>query len=331
MKQSGISISAITVSIGLALTLLALAFPYDAGKASRDPSASELAGSDKIAVELVILTALVNDHSGQPVTNLRYTDFTVLDQDSLQPIAYFSREDQPLSVAIVFDTSSSVEERSSSWFAAICQGILHFKQLSHEQNEYTLVGADLIPHVVTDWTRENEALIEGLSKMAPTTPKTKTVIYDACQLALKKLGERSTSKSAVLLISDGQDGGSTIGYSDLHDSMLRSAGLVYLIAPSYPTKPLAESGLGNLSRLSLESGATVFYPSSDGHVKAVFQAISSELRTRYVIGYYPPNRIRNGAWHPVRITARRESDRSTDNPELIVRTRSGYFSPTELR
>jgi Ca-activated chloride channel family protein len=321
-----------TLVIGLTLTLFGLAVPYEGGgytiaHSVREPAVSET----KISAELVVLTASVHNDTGQPVTDLRHTDFKVFDRDAPQPIDFFSREDQPLSVAIVFDTSRSVAEGSSTRFSAICQGILRFKQESHELNEYTVVGGDLTPQLVTEWTRDKDVLIEGLAELALITPKAHTAIYDAAQFAVKKLNERPTIKSAVILISDGQDGASNLRYSELRDSMLRSNGLIYLMSPSNPTRPLATNGREDLHRLALESGAAAFYPSSDRQVSEAFGAIANELRARYVIGYYPSDRKRDGTWHTVRIKASRQTEESRGISELVVRTRPGYYSPTEPR
>jgi Ca-activated chloride channel homolog len=330
MRPSRYLNSARLVVIGF-VTVLTFALPDSPTGFAPGSTVSNAEVRDRIKTELVIFTAQVMDGSGRPVTNLRHTDFKVFDKDRPQPIAFWSREDQPSSVAIVFDTSMSATKRRSALFAAIRHEILSLKERSNELNEYSIVSADLSPQLVTDWTTDGDYLMEGLSRTAVALPKARTGVFDACALALNILRERPTSKNAVLLISDGQDTASNLSYSGLYDSMLRSNGLVYLICPSNVNTPLASNGSKPLTKLALDSGAIAFFPSSIAQVKAALATIADAIRDRYVIGYYPPDPKRDGSWHPVRITASLPTEKSPDTPELVVRTRLGYYAPTETR
>ena len=320
MKTSGHLNSAGMVAIGL---LLALAVP-----------GSPL-GPDKIRTDLVMcskmvmLTASVKD-DGRAVTNLRHTDFKVFDKDTPQEIAFWSREDRPASVAIVIDTSISATRQGSTWLAAIRQEILSFKDRSNELNEYSVISADLSPQLVADWTSDEHYLIEELSKPAVTLPKARTSVFDACQLALHMIKERSNQKKAVLLISDGRDTASKLSYTDLYDSMLRSDALIYLICPSDANTSVASDGSKALTKLAFDSGASAFFPSSYDQVKNALGTLADAIRDLYVIGYYPPGR-RDGSWHPVRITVSLPSEKSPDASELVVRTRLGYYALSQTR
>ena len=331
MLSSRSSISSALKAAGFVVTLLGLALPYSPTEFAAGSTVTRAAGGDRIKTELIFFTASVLGDSGRPVTNLSHTDFKVFDKDRPHPVAFFLREDQPSSIAIVFDTSISTTTRRSTLLAAIRKEILSFKERSNELNAYSIIGADLSPQLAADWTTDNGHLIEALSKPAASLPKARTGIFDACQLALNMLKERHTQKNALLLLSDGQDTASSLTYSDLYDSMLRSSSVIYLISPANANTPLTSNESQVLTKLARDSGGSTFFPTSTGQVRGALKTITDAIRDWYVIGYYPPDLIRDGSWHPVRITASLPTQQNSDAAELVVRTRLGYYAPTKTR
>ncbi|HKA17434.1 MAG TPA: VWA domain-containing protein [Blastocatellia bacterium] len=305
------------------ILVLALDYPYSS-KARVQLDDDEPIACGLSVRELVTLTASVSDENGKPVTELSHENFEVFDNDILQPIAFFISEDKPVSIVVVFDLSDSVAK--SSRFSAVCQGILRFKQGINKSSEFIIIGADRNPILITDWTSNNDVLIEGLSRLALSPTQSRTGIYDACQLAMKKLSDRDNSRLAVLLITNGRDGTSSSTPHKLSELSKRSNGLIYVLSPSSSKRSLGTSGQQILARLSLDSGGSTFFPSSDSEVQAAFSAITASLGKQYVIGYYPSDNKRDGSWHSVRVGAS-PIDGEQNDSELHVRTRSGYYAP----
>jgi len=102
-------------------------------------------------------------------------------------------------------------------------------------------------------------MIDGLSRLAFAPSKSRTGIYDACQFALEKLTYRKNFKSAVLLITDGQDGVSNINSYELSDLSNRSNGLIYVVFPLISRKLGGTREQQILARLALDSGASAFF------------------------------------------------------------------------
>jgi len=194
-------------------------------------------------------------------------------------------------------------------------------------NEYFIVAAGRSPHIVGDWTRDSDALADGLNNATSTDAAGGSAVYDACALANAKLDERGTFESVILLFSDGEDA-SQWSYTDLRESFKRSGALVYSI---FGVNQRAAQGLAqkDLEKLSAVSGGASYVVSSSNEVSEVLDRIANELRHQYVIGYYPVDARRNGRWHRVKVTAYSQTDSARDTVPLIVRALSGYNAPNE--
>jgi Ca-activated chloride channel family protein len=274
---------------------------------------------------VVMLTVTVTDANGRPVTNLTRDDFFVTDRKKPQDIAAFSDEDVPGSVAIVFSTS--VANISAAWRSSIGRSILRFKKQGHEMNEYFIIAAGGSPRLVTDWTRDSDALMDGLTKAAFTVAENGNAIYDACDLAREKVEQRD--RPVILLLSDGQDTASQLTYTELRESFKRSNALVYSICLVDQRTSQTGCAQKDVKKLSTVSGGASYVVSSANEVAEVLGRIATELRHQYFIGYYPVEAQRDGRWHRVKVMAYSQKDGLLDTGPLVVRSRSGYSAPNE--
>src|SRR5207253_10788825 len=106
--------------------LLALIVPYNIASAqgslrfaSTDDEVQPLLRS---SVNLVTIYATVNDKTGRFLSGLKPEDFEIYDNEVQQKIEYFSEEDNPISMGIIFDTSSSMRDRMEN----SCNTLRHF-------------------------------------------------------------------------------------------------------------------------------------------------------------------------------------------------------------
>ena len=182
------------------------------------------------------------------------------------------------------------------------------------------------PQLVTDWTRDSDALMHGLTRVATSDAESGGAIYDSCALAHQKLVQRETLRSVILLITDGQDTASQLTYSDLRESFGQPDALIYSICRADHGASLAESGIRGLEKLSAISGGSTYVVSSANEVTKVLERIAAELRHQYLIGYWPLDARRDGTWHPVKVTA---YSMTLDAVPLPVRSLSGYYAPNE--
>jgi Ca-activated chloride channel family protein len=124
--------------------------------------------------------------------------------------AFFSDEDAPVSVGIVFDMTGSM---SGEKVQRAREALTHFIETSHDQDEYFLIGLqNSRANLLMDKTRDSKALLD---KLTYVETKGNTAFYDACYLAAEKVTHGAHPKRALLVISDGQDNNSRYTFSDL--------------------------------------------------------------------------------------------------------------------
>lgn len=277
-----------------------------------------------VNTDLITLTVTVTDTYGRFVSGLSKKAFTVLDEKAPQEITFFSDEDAPISVGVVFDVSGSM---SGEKIKHAREALSKFIQTSHNSDEYFLIGFNSRAQLLLDRTRDGGAVLD---KLTFVEPKANTALYDACYLGVEKVTRGQHAKRAILLISDGQDNDSRYTFSELRKLLKESDVVVYsigILGGGDSDSSLGMGGQGILDELSSVSGGKAFFPRTAAEMDDIFESIALELRHQYSIGYKPNNFTNDGKWHhlKVKITPPRGL------PHLFVRSKEGYFAITNPR
>ncbi|HEX8097827.1 MAG TPA: VWA domain-containing protein [Pyrinomonadaceae bacterium] len=277
-----------------------------------------------VNTDLITLTVTVTDSYGRFVSGLNKNAFTVLDEKSPQEISFFSDDDSPVSVGVVFDVSGSM---SGDKIRRAREALSRFIQTSHNSDEYFLIGFNSRAQLLLDKTRDGDAV---LNKLTFVEPRSNTALYDACYLGVEKVTRGTHQKRALLLISDGQDNNSRYTFSELRRLLKESDVVLYsigILGGVDAGSQLGMEGQAVLDELSSLSGGKSFFPRSAAEMDDIFESIALELRHQYSIGYRPSNFTNDGKWHriKVKITPPRGL------PRLFVRNKEGYFAVTNPR
>src|SRR6266850_886156 len=145
----------------------------------------------KVDVDLVMVTATVTDAQNRYVTGLEQEHFQVWEDKLEQKIEYFSAEDVPISLGVIFDTSGSMKDKiSTARDAAVT-----FLKTGNPEDEYFLVEFANRPQVAEDFTTDVTRL---QNKLIFTPAKGMTAMYDSVYLGLEKLKEGNNPKKALL-------------------------------------------------------------------------------------------------------------------------------------
>ncbi|MGB7921709.1 MAG: VWA domain-containing protein [Pyrinomonadaceae bacterium] len=286
------------------------------GRPSRPGQESEQV---TINTDLITLTVTVTDAYGRYVSGLDQSAFTVFDDKEPQEIAFFSDEDAPVSVGIVFDVSGSM---GGDKIRHAREALSHFIETSHDMDEYFLIGFNTRAQLLLDRTRNGNAVID---KLTFVEPKQNTALYDACYLGVEKITRGTHPKRAILLISDGQDNESRYTFSDLRRLLKETDVVLYsigIVGVNDANSPLGMQGQSILDELSSVSGGKAFFPSTDAEMNEIFERIALELRHQYSIGYKPANFVNDGRWHKIKVKV--QPPRGL--PRLFVRSKEGYFA-----
>jgi len=272
-----------------------------------------------ITTDLITLTVTVTDTYGRYVSGLSKSAFTVLDEKKPQEITYFSDDDSPVSVGVIFDLSGSM---SGEKIKRARDALAKFIQTSHNADEYFLIAFNSRSQLLLDKTRDGNAVLD---KLTFVQTRSQTALYDACYLGVEKVQRGSHPKRALLLISDGQDNNSRYTFSELRRLLKESDVTLYgvgILSGSDAGSSMGMEGQGILDELASVSGGKAFFPRSSAEMDDIFEQIALELRHQYSIGYKPPNFNNDGRWRKIKVKV----TPPRGLPRLFVRSKEGYYA-----
>jgi Ca-activated chloride channel family protein len=288
------------------------------------PVPPEVDGPVLVQTDLITLTVTVTDTYGRYVSGLGKSAFTVLDDKMPQEITYFSDDDSPVSVGVLFDLSGSM---SGEKVKRARDALSKFIQTSHNSDEYFLIAFNSRAQLLLDKTRDGNSVLDRLTFVQT---RSQTALYDACYLGVEKVQRGSHPKRALLLISDGQDNNSRYTFNELRRLLKESDVTLYgvgILGGSDAGSSMGMEGQGILDELANVSGGKAFFPRSAAEMDDIFEQIALELRHQYSIGYKPANFVNDGRWHKVKVKV----TPPRGLPKLFVRTKEGYYAVPNSR
>lgn len=269
--------------------------------------------------DLITVTVTVTDTYGRYVSGLGKGAFTVLDEKKQQEITFFSDDDAPVSVGVIFDVSGSM---SGDKIKRAREALSKFIQTSHNSDEYFLIAFNQRAQLLLDKTRDGNAVLD---KLTFVQTRNNTALYDACYLGVEKVQRGAHPKRALLLISDGQDNNSRYTFNELRRLLKESDVTLYgvgILSGADAGSGLGMEGQSILDELASVSGGKAFFPRSNAEMDDIFEQIALELRHQYSIGYKPANFANDGRWHKIKVKV----TPPRGLPRLFVRSKEGYYA-----
>ena len=271
-------------------------------------------------IELVSLSVSVTDGSAKYVTDLTQADFDVFEDGAKQTITFFSRVPQPIALAILLDTSNSMEQK----LPVAQEAAIGFARRMKKEDAIEVIDFNSQVRITQAFTNDVAVLERAIRQ---TTVNGSTSLYNAIYISLKELKkERARSaeeirRQAIVVLSDGDDTSSLVEYDEVLNLAKRSETAIYAIGLRQPDsgRPHFKEAEFVLRQLSQETGGRVFFPSSVNELAKIYEQISEELSSQYSIAYASKNPLRNGAWRRIIVRVQK--------PNLTARTRQGYFGP----
>jgi len=277
----------------------------------------------RVDVRLVRILATVKNTAGEPVGTLAKDDFEVFDNGVRQQPAVFERyTEQPLSVSVLVDTSASTGIELRYEVESVGRFLKALLAEGNPQDAAALYSFNYQVVLEAGHTRRLERLsqaLKGLKNQGGTS------LYDAVYLAASDL-ERREGRHVMVLVTDGGDTTSTKTYHEaLEAAQLADAVLYPILVMPITNEPGRNIGGENaLAGLAAGTGGRVFSPAALPALDTAFAEILRELRTQYLLGYYPkdvpPSKDR---YHRLEVKLRR--------PDLRVMARSGYYEESGTR
>ena len=272
----------------------------------------------KVDVKLVNVYVTVTDAHGGPVAGLKKENFTVQEDGRDQTISVFDKESAaPLSIALAIDTSLStrhdlpLEQASAKRFAhAILRPVDALSVFSFSESVLQ----------TTSYTPDLKRIDEGIDHIRLGAA---TALFDAVYLASRSL-DRRQGRKVMVLITDGGDTISRIDYKGAARAAEEAEALVYsiIVVPIENSAGRETGGEHALIQLSEDTGGKYYYATSMSQLDDAFRQISDELRTQYLLAYYPSQRTSNSQFRRIQVSVSGPSDSSS----YRVRHRAGYYT-----
>ncbi len=286
------------------------------------PSVDDLAA--RLKTELISFTATITDKEGRAIAGLDKQAFTVFDNDVRQEISFYSNQDLPASVGIVFDVSGSINETK---LRLARRALSHFIESSHKDDDYSLISFSERPRLLIEKTNDSDLV---LNRVAGLTAGGRTALYDAIARGLEQLTRGAHPKRTLIVLSDGEDNNSRIRIDQLRKTIQESDAVVYAIGAGTDSAgkltPSQMRGGYILERLAEASGGKAFFPQNSEEMIEIFEQIALELRRQYSIAYTPSNFVADGRWHRIKVRVAPPSGLG----RLSVRHRPGYFAESSF-
>jgi VWFA-related protein len=286
------------------------------------PGAEQESGVFRSGVDLVTVSATVRDRRGRAVSDLEATDFEVRDRGVLRPIAEFRTESAPVSVAILFDVSGSMDIASRALAARFAAHHV-LSWLEHGRDEAALFAFDSRLHEVAPFTVDTRALQGALGEVDPFGA---TSLHDAIADTAKRISVRANRRRAIVVLTDGEDTASRMTPAQVSGIASAIDVPVYVMAVVLPIdnpdangRPQPEGvvpvDVGTIRELSAWTGGELFYASTPSDTSKIARQIVRELRQQYLIAFEPSA---GAGWHPIEVR--------TTKKNLTVRARGGYVA-----
>jgi Ca-activated chloride channel family protein len=190
--------------------------------------------------------------------------------------------------------------------------------LLRPQDQMSLLQFATEVRELTPFTNKLSQIDHGLNQLRGDWA---TALYDAVCLGSERLGARSGRK-VLVIVSDGDDTAKSSTYAQAIEAALRNEVMIYSII-DVPIEASAGRDLGGehaLISLSEETGGKSFYV-NDGGLEKAFARISDDLRTQYLLGYYPHHQGAGVSFHRVQVTIPRAAASAFN-----IRHRTGYYA-----
>jgi Ca-activated chloride channel family protein len=260
-------------------------------------TAEEPDSTIKVDVKLVNVFVTVTDSRGAPVANLQKENFVLKENGKEQKIAIFDKESAlPLSIVLAVDTSLStrkdlpLELSSAKKFA---------HTILRPQDGLSVYKFSETVSQMVGFTNELKKIDEGIEHPRNGAA---TALYDAVYLGSHALTRRQGRK-VMVVITDGGDTMSQVDYKEALRAAQEAEAIIYsiIIVPVEADAGRDTGGEHALIQISSDTGGKYYYATSSVQLDDAFSKISDELRTQYLLAYYPSERYVNSDFRQLKI------------------------------
>lgn len=300
----------------------------------------------KVNSSIVRLNVGVVDQKGRPITNLSKEDFTIFEDGVKQPVSRFAPTVAPFSVVMILDMSGS----TLGFRETIRQSAFRFIEALAPDDRVAVIEFYDKVNLRNDFTTDRQRVINSINA---ANGRGKTQLYKALDFALDKLSREVERRKAIIVLTDGVDTAlqdrdrnslMNMKESDIPHSIRADASDVLnrilnrsdaqgvtiypLVLPTGDPAKLADptpmqiemfqAAHERLQILANRTGGTLNAINRLEEMGRIYASVAADLRALYTVEYQPSNDRHDGKFRQIKI--------EVSNPNLIARTRQGYFA-----
>jgi VWFA-related protein len=288
-------------------------------------------GTTRIQVKLVRLYVTVRDKHGAIIQGLNKNDFHVYEDGVEQKIEFFSKDmTDPITLAMMIDTSGSQTnlldaEKQTAW---------RFVRDILKKNDLVMaLSFDSDVHMLADFTDDQALLQHAIDKaeinapviLGPTSQNTPgTVLYDAIYRVCNEKMPEEAGRKALIILTDAEDEGSTETEKDAILAAQNANAVIHVLLiaerAAYFLSGQMYTGGAVAHEMANQTGGRVISIRNDNDLDKAFDEITQELRSQYIVAYYPSNTKADGTFRKIKV--------ETTDKDLRTLARAGYYAPS---
>ncbi|PYT03037.1 MAG: VWA domain-containing protein, partial [Acidobacteria bacterium] len=250
-----------------------------------------------VNVRLVNVFVTVTDNHGAPVAGLKKENFSLKEDEHEQKISVFDKESEmPLSIVLGVDTSLSMRKDLPLELASARRFV---RAILRPVDALSIFQFSEVVDQITPFTSDQKRIDRAIGFIQQGAA---TALYDALYLGSRALEARQGRK-VMVVITDGGDTVSSVSYQEAVREAQQAEAIVYsiIIVPIEASAGRDTGGEHALIQISEDTGGRYYYASSEAQLDAAFHQISEELRTQYLLAYYPSKKISNSAFRRIEV------------------------------
>jgi Ca-activated chloride channel homolog len=272
------------------------------------PNPERRESSIRLDVKMVMIPANVTDREDRPIMDLHRENFHLFEDAVEQKIESFSIDEAPVSLGIVFDASGSMRNKIDESFSAVEQ----FLKTSLPGDEYFLVQFSDVPKLRVPFTPDVNEITTSLSLVKP---QGWTAMFDAIYVAVNQMRHAKNPRKALLILSDGGDNNSRYSGAEVINLLREADVRVYAIG--------LFDNAHYLKKASEDTGGAMVTVHNMNDLPDAIDKLSSQLRSQYLLGYYPVKAQNDGKFHKVKVLV----SQAAGSLKLHTSWRHGYYAP----
>ena len=279
---------------------------------------NDRADAFKSRVDLVTVDVCVRDAAGRFLPTLSADDFLILENGSAQRVTFLTPGDAlPLRVVLVIDVSNSM---AGAKLRRARDAALQFASRLGPQDQLEIIAFNQKASIAVSFEDDRASAGAALQKIAAggMTALNEALLVAASELRRARKAYGTEAREVVIVLSDGEDTSSVIGFEEVLRALRTSGALVYTL--SLRTNAMGEWLGANwpLLQLAADTGGRAMAVPRLAALESLYNDIETEVRHLYRLGYVSSNNSRDGKWRALSVRLRSGDGR--------IQARSGYYA-----